>query len=353
LDFFKEKLTIIHVFKAAEILLLARSRHLYNYRKVEYYYFHCILFKFFNGHFACLYPRVINFKTGFLQFDHLVFKLKFKPFREEFGSTNIMLLMWLQLNMFHKLYLNTPNFVFTHFYVVSDLTYCRFYYFVINLILNKKIFFNFKTHRGAIGMWPKMFFKSSPLFDISDVEIYEYNNNKLYFFEKNKKQRIKNFTKIIFFLKNLSKKKFLSKLMFKYNGIYFINYKINNFVKFFSKLCNFTIFFLRKQKCFNKGRYSRNRQIYRTGVYWCLYVNIIALVGLNFLFYKFTIHFSYYWWVLYFFFNLYFLPQILKINFNFNFDYLPSTFFNKKLVNTLNYFFFYKNILNFWKFFLI
>ena len=31
-----------------------------------------------------------------------------------------------------------------------------------------------------------------------------------------------------------------------------------------------TIFFLRKVKIFNKGRYSRNRQNYRTGVYLCL-----------------------------------------------------------------------------------
>jgi hypothetical protein len=30
------------------------------------------------------------------------------------------------------------------------------------------------------------------------------------------------------------------------------------------------VFFLRKVKIFNKGRYSRNRQNYRTGVYLCL-----------------------------------------------------------------------------------
>jgi hypothetical protein len=36
---------------------------------------------------------------------------------------------------------------------------------------------------------------------------------------------------------------------------------------FFSKKPLF--FFLRKSKLFNKGRYSRNRQTYRTGAYWC------------------------------------------------------------------------------------
>lgn len=59
----------------------------------------------------------------------------------------------------------------------------------------------------------------------------------------------------------------------------------------------FVLFFIRKQKFFNKGRYSRNRQLYRTGVYWCIYVNIVAVLGLNFLFYKFTINFTYYWWL--------------------------------------------------------
>lgn len=59
------------------------------------------------------------------------------------------------------------------------------------------------------------------------------------------------------------------------------------------------ILFLRKSKVFNKGRYSRNRQFYRTGVYWCLYINIIAIVGLYFWFYRFVMNFGYLWWLLY------------------------------------------------------
>jgi len=30
------------------------------------------------------------------------------------------------------------------------------------------------------------------------------------------------------------------------------------------------LLFIRKSKIFNKGRFSRNRQLYRTGFYWCL-----------------------------------------------------------------------------------
>lgn len=47
-----------------------------------------------------------------------------------------------------------------------------------------------------------------------------------------------------------------------------------------NNLQNFVVLFLRKGKIFNKGRYSRNRQFYRTGVYWCLYLSIVLFTGL-------------------------------------------------------------------------
>lgn len=81
-----------------------------------------------------------------------------------------------------------------------------------------------------------------------------------------------------------------------------------------SFLNSLDILYLRKNKVFNKGRYSRNRQFYRTGVYWCLYVNIIAILGLNFWFYRFTINFGYLWWL--FFISL--GSFIIAKSFNFN-----------------------------------
>lgn len=50
---------------------------------------------------------------------------------------------------------------------------------------------------------------------------------------------------------------------------------------------------LRKTKSFNKSRYSRNRQYYRTGVYWCLWLNIILVLGLYYSFYRYSLKFSY------------------------------------------------------------
>jgi hypothetical protein len=56
-----------------------------------------------------------------------------------------------------------------------------------------------------------------------------------------------------------------------------------------------TIFFLRKSKIFNKGRYSRNRQIYRTGVYMCLWINVIFVYFYFFSFYRLAFNFGFMW----------------------------------------------------------
>jgi hypothetical protein len=56
-----------------------------------------------------------------------------------------------------------------------------------------------------------------------------------------------------------------------------------------------TTLYLRSGRQFNKGRYSRNRQLYRTGVYWCIWLNVFIVYGLYFYFYRFTFSFGYLW----------------------------------------------------------
>jgi hypothetical protein len=56
-----------------------------------------------------------------------------------------------------------------------------------------------------------------------------------------------------------------------------------------------TILYLRAAKHFNKGRYSRNRQLYRTGVYWCIWLNVVIVYGLHFYFYRVVFSFGYLW----------------------------------------------------------
>jgi hypothetical protein len=77
----------------------------------------------------------------------------------------------------------------------------------------------------------------------------------------------------------------------------------------------YVFLYLRKNKIFNKSRYSRNRQLYRTGVYWCLWLNVILVYGLYFLFYRFTFNFGYIWWgVLIFSYSTIF-SRVVKYNF--------------------------------------
>ena len=51
--------------------------------------------------------------------------------------------------------------------------------------------------------------------------------------------------------------------------------------------------FLRACELYNKGRYSRNRQTYRTGAYWCMWLTVLSVIGLYFYFYIFLIKFTY------------------------------------------------------------
>jgi len=82
--------------------------------------------------------------------------------------------------------------------------------------------------------------------------------------------------------------------------------------------------FLRKNKVYNKGRYSRCRQNYRTGVYMCLYLSVISIFGLYYWFYKFSFNFTYLWWLFIAFVGSFFLPKIIKYRL-----YEPVTLINK------------------------
>lgn len=138
----------------------------------------------------------------------------------------------------------------------------------------------------------------------------------------------------------------------KFNGIIHFKLGLNNFFKIkinpkFNKLLKYYIIkfsessvtkninssnfkmysfqYLRKNRIFNKGRYSRNRQLYRTGVYWCLWLNIIMVYGLYFMFYRFTFNFGFFWWGILIVCYSTIFSRIIKYNF-FNLNYLYKEF---------------------------
>lgn len=160
--------------------------------------------------------------------------------------------------------------------------------------------------------------------------IFNLNNSKNSNFKKklnfkivNKYLNLKSLVSIennTFFLKNINNSyntiinsEFLTNL----KNTYKISFSASNIVKYISdkSVNNSIILYLRKNKIFNKSRYSRNRQTYRTGAYWCLYVNIIAVVAFYFWFYKFTMNFGYLWWLLYLLILSFFFARALKHRF--------------------------------------
>ena len=91
-----------------------------------------------------------------------------------------------------------------------------------------------------------------------------------------------------------------------------------------SKTDVFEFQFLRKNKVYNKGRYSRCRQNYRTGVYMCMYLSIVSVFGLYYWFFKFSLNFTYLWWLFICLIGSIFLPKMVKFRL-----YEPLTFLNK------------------------
>jgi hypothetical protein len=55
--------------------------------------------------------------------------------------------------------------------------------------------------------------------------------------------------------------------------------------------------FVKINKLYNKGRFSRNKQTYRTGVIWCLWLTILSICGPFYYFYSFSFNFTYLWFL--------------------------------------------------------
>lgn len=111
------------------------------------------------------------------------------------------------------------------------------------------------------------------------------------------------FSKLNFYINYFRKPQTPLKINLKYKSLlnYFwpVKHYNNTVVKNLNIVKdNQQILFLRKNRIFNKSRYSRNRQLYRTGVYWCLWMNVAFVYGSFFFFYRYSINFGHLWWVI-------------------------------------------------------
>ncbi len=117
---------------------------------------------------------------------------------------------------------------------------------------------------------------------------------------------------------------------FQIKDVFFLSNLLNlenAFIKYSNTL------FIKNHKLYNKGRYSRNKQIYRTGVIWCLWLTVIALAGPFYYFYSFTFNFTYLW-VFFFIFIIKFIYNYAAKHNYINtwkfFDYAHKFFQNSK-----------------------
>ena len=274
--------------------------------------------KWFSTYFTEIFTFLIlnSFKTK--KFQKINFYLFLNIYFNLYKKTNIS-------KTFSKYFLsNTNEFnMFLFIYLIwtsSCLLNGKSNWFLLLLLLNSK---NYKIKINSTSNIYSNFIKNNPLKPVI--------TNKLHLLKKN---FFKSFNYIKF-------EKFLSHSFVMFP----IKFKPSNILFFLSQSTfkKLNINFIRKSKVFNKGRYSRNRQYYRTGVYWCLYINIILVVSLYFWFYRFLINFGYLWWLLFAFILSFVFPKffgIYKMGFFKNYIAEELVWFEQiffTLLNTLSF----------------
>lgn len=309
--------------------------HLY-FDRVNYSFYNL---NFFKNQFLFFFNSPIFSKT--LNSVRLLF------FKKNYKLNNFLIFLIIQkiffkryYNLCSSIYFNNPNYqnlvkLNWFFYLVLtnskgllniyDLSkYSDWYEF------NFKFKNNLKKHRNVVKnnkiITNADRFKSNNLNYLNRIYLH-YNNffKKIYshFNKKYKNIFLLNFN---FFKKNIFK--INSNWLKNINYFYPVRFSETSVSKHINleNLHNYVFFYIRKNRIFNKGRYSRNRQLYRTGVYWCLWLNIMLVYGLYFMFYRFTFNFGYFWWGLLIFAYSTIFSRVLKYNF-FNIFSLKNEFF--------------------------
>lgn len=192
-----------------------------------------------------------------------------------------------------KEYLSSKN----SFELINNRNVSGFFNFLsddMDIITFNKLKQNDKFHSNYVNI------RKSP-YKVNNVKVVKKNflkilekYNKFYFQFKNEEKLLSFFDVFSYFLK---KEKFQIELYFNtfYKTMYPIKYKPTDVSQYLYGSQKVLTMFLRKNKIFNKGRYSRNRQLYRTGVYWCLILNILNVFGLYYYFYRFVFNFGYFY----------------------------------------------------------
>lgn len=314
--------------------------HLY-FDKMEYKFSNLNLIKkqFFFFSRSSIFSKTLN-------------KFKFLFFKKQKNVNNIVMFLIIQKLLFKRYFnlcssiyfskLSSYNLVKLNWIFYLFLENSKGYYKIYDLSKYSDWYdFNFKhidkfnkksNNKKKSFSNKSQYFKNKKNFNLNKINyIYKIYNHYNKFFKKiffNLNSNYKNLILINFnLIKNSNIKlstSWLNSLKVFY-PIRFSETSVSKHIKL-DNTNNYVFFYIRKNRIFNKGRYSRNRQLYRTGVYWCLWLNIMLVYGLYFMFYRFTFNFGYFWWGLLIFAYSTIFSRVLKYNF-FNIFFLKNEFF--------------------------
>lgn len=262
----------------------------------------------------------INLFFYFFIFKKLFFK-KFYRFLSFIFFSKFNQLNLIKFNFLFFIFLYNSNKFFKILNLNKFYDWCLYHKVLFKIcdykLVKNKIIFKKKTLTSIKYFKKKKFLYLKKIYNVYKKNYAEFTNwlvdDKLLV---DKKKNIKNFKNIFLFrFKSFFFKKFNNVINTKnLTKINFSDSSMNKYISY-NNLKKFNFFFLRKNRIFNKSRYSRNRQLYRTGFYWCLWLNIIIVYGLFFLFYRFTFNFGYIWWGLMFLFYSFIFSKVCKYNF--------------------------------------
>ena len=303
------------------------------------------IFNIKNLNLKVLYKILIFFKK---------YKVYLKSFKSSSNQLIEILILWRFYSLFYQkkknfilfifFFIRTKKIVFLKKFHKNDFFYKtglhKFIIFRINNKIYKDIETTFpfgKVHRPAYGPkpilkkiepdeeekywskllkreWRKHFFKKKD-------PLQKYYGVSFKFFHRQERRLKRQIYRNLFLCKSY-KNVIITNVNTLNKNTFFKNKKILLKPKYFSltlnkflnhkKIKSYSFQYLRKNKVYNKGRYSRTRQNYRTGVYMCMYLSIVSIFGLYFKFYGYSFNFSHLWWLFILFISSFFLPKIIK-----------------------------------------
>jgi len=349
--FYKKNFDYLNYFEKLFLSLFHKKNLFYNFYNESYNIKKIFKYRVKKNPIISFFHFYSNRESYSLYNLNILYK-QFKFFKNSYNFINFLIFQ----KMFIKKYFNLYSSFFYSIYDNNNTIKLIFFFSYINVLTNKKLVI---YNLNVFDDWCKYNFSLNFLKKINSkttkINLF-YIKNKFFkydkLFLKNFKQSYKNIYFFKLFAKDLKMKinKDWRDLLNKHYFVKFSDSSISKYININSiKMYKFN--FIRKNRIFNKSRYSRNRQLYRTGVYWCLWLNVLVVYGLFFVFYRFTFNFGYFWWgVLILFYSTIF-SRVLKYNF-YNIFFLFEEF--KNLIvwygyifkTIINYFlFFFKNVL--------